>query len=185
MVHPVVTPFSKVYDLFFTMVTDDMYMEMTKEDTEKIVEKLLIAAIPWFEFPRVSLAYTPQTIADITTIGPDDETPEESEMVIPGHFDAELSDEELRILATYMIVQWLTQQIATVELVREKYSGSDFKFTSQANHIQKLLQLKKDYEREGFHLQRLYGRRKRDENGIYRSMMGKIMNTPGSWGVKL
>ena len=40
-----------------------------------------------------------------------------------------------------------------------KYSGSDFKFTSQANHMQKLLALKKDYEREGFHLQRLYKRR--------------------------
>jgi hypothetical protein len=44
-----------------------------------------------------------------------------------------------------------------------KYSGTDFKFTSQANHMQKLLQLKKDYEREGFHLQRLYKRRIPDE----------------------
>lgn len=50
-----------------------------------------------------------------------------------------------------------------------KYSGSDFKFTSQANHMQKLLQLKKDYEREGFHLQRLYKRRVSDSNGVMRS----------------
>ena len=56
-----------------------------------------------------------------------------------------------------------------------KYSGADFKFTSQANHMQKLLQLKKDYEREGFHLQRLYKRRKKDDNGIYRSTFGSIM----------
>ena len=39
-----------------------------------------------------------------------------------------------------------------------KFSGTDFKFTSQANHMQKLLVVKKDYEREGFHLQRLYKR---------------------------
>jgi len=58
-----------------------------------------------------------------------------------------------------------------------KYSGSDFKFTSQANHMQKLLQMKKDYEREGFHLQRLYKRRKQDENGIYRSTFGNLMST--------
>jgi len=74
-----------------------------------------------------------------------------------------------------MIVEWLGQQLASIENVRMKYSGPDFKFTSQANHMQKILQMKKDYEREGFHLQRLYKRRKRDINGIYRSMMPKIM----------
>ena len=56
-----------------------------------------------------------------------------------------------------------------------KYSGSDFKFTSQANHMSKILALKKDYEREGFHLQRLYKRRLKDEEGIMRSTFGTIM----------
>ena len=56
-----------------------------------------------------------------------------------------------------------------------QYSGSDFKFTSQANHMSKLLTLKKDYEREGFHLQRLYKRRLKDEDGIMRSTFGTIM----------
>ena len=74
-----------------------------------------------------------------------------------------------------MIVEWLGQQLASVENTRMKYSGSDFKFTSQANHMQKLLALKKDYEREGFHLQRLYKRRKADKNGIMRSTFGIIM----------
>jgi len=74
-----------------------------------------------------------------------------------------------------MIVNWIGQQLASVENVRMKYSGADFKFTSQANHMQKLLQLKKDYEREGFHLQRLYKRRIKDVNGVYHSTFGKIM----------
>lgn len=52
-----------------------------------------------------------------------------------------------------------------------------FKFTSQANHMQKLLTIKKDYEREGFHLQRLYKRRKIDDNGVMRSTMNIIMET--------
>lgn len=56
-----------------------------------------------------------------------------------------------------------------------KYSGADFKFTSQANHLQKLNQLRNQYTTEGFHLQRLYKRRKVDRNGIYRSTLGKIM----------
>ena len=75
-----------------------------------------------------------------------------------------------------MIVEWLGQQLATIENTRMKYSGSDFKFTSQANHMQKILQLKKDYEREGFHLQRLYKRRIKDEKtGLLKSTMGSIM----------
>ena len=65
-----------------------------------------------------------------------------------------------------------------------KYSGTDFKFTSQANHMQKLLVIKKDYEREGFHLQRLYKRRLADENGIYRSTLGDVMNVPNKIRVK-
>ena len=74
-----------------------------------------------------------------------------------------------------MIVEWIGQQLASVENTRMKYSGSDFKFTSQANHMSKLLNLKNDYEREGFHLQRLYKRRLKDENGIMRSTFGSIM----------
>jgi hypothetical protein len=41
-----------------------------------------------------------------------------------------------------------------------KYSGSDFKFTSQANHLAKLLNLKAENHRENIHAQRLYKRRK-------------------------
>ena len=73
-----------------------------------------------------------------------------------------------------MIVEWLSQQLASIENTRMKYSGSDFKFTSQANHMHKVLQLKKDYEREGFHLQRLYKRRIADNMGVMRSTLGKL-----------
>ena len=59
-----------------------------------------------------------------------------------------------------------------------KYSGSDFKFTSQANHMAKLQSLKKEYERKGFHLQRLYKRRKVDSKGVYRPTMHVIMESP-------
>ena len=50
-----VTKFSAIYDVFLTKVTDDMYMEMTELDTYKLLQELLISAIPWFEFPRKDL----------------------------------------------------------------------------------------------------------------------------------
>ena len=86
-----------------------------------------------------------------------------------------------------MVVQWLGQQLATVENTRMKYSGSDFKFTSQANHMQKILQQKKHYQERGFHLQRLYKRRQLDDNGVYKTTMDSIMQYQpkggtGVWG---
>ena len=41
--------------------------------------------------------------------------------------------------------------------------------------MHKLMNLKKEYERKGFHLQRLYKRRKADANGVMRSSFGSIM----------
>lgn len=164
------TPFSVVYDSFLSKITDDMYMELTEQETFAMLKELLISALPLFEFPRISLAYEKETITD--------DQGNESDV---WSFSNTLNLEEIDIIATYMVVQWLGQQLASIENVRMKYSGADFKFTSQANHMQKLLQLKTDYNREGFHLQRLYKRRKKDENGVYHSTFGQIMIQPSDW----
>lgn len=49
------TPFSVIYNRFLEKITDDMYMELTPEDTLKDLQRLLINAIPGFEFPRCEL----------------------------------------------------------------------------------------------------------------------------------
>ena len=152
------TSFTLVYDSFFSKITDDMYMQLDENDTYAILQQLLISAIQKFEFPRINLW---------------------NYDLEQGKFNVALTSQEINILAVYMIVEWLSQQLATVQNTRMKYSGSDFKFTSQANHMHKILQLKKDYEREGFHLQRLYKRRFPDKNGIMRSTFGIIMKPNG------
>lgn len=172
------TPFSTIYDSFLSKVTDDMYMEMTELDTFRLLEELLISALPKFEFPRVDIMnYDLSCITDETTYsGFESEYEPVKAFILPnGCFNVSLNLEEINIISTYMIVEWLGQQLASVENTRMKYSGSDFKFTSQANHMHKLLQLKKDYEREGFHLQRLYKRRLADDKGIMRSTFNTIM----------
>lgn len=174
------TPFSIIYDSFLSKITDDMYMELTELDTFSMLQELLLSAIPKFEFPRVDLNnYELLDIEDqITYKGIESENQLVSGVIYSsGYFNCRLNIEEINILSTYMIVEWLGQQLASIENVRLKYSGSDFKFTSQANHLQKVLVLKKDYEREGFHLQRLYKRRKKDSNGIFKSTFGEIMQS--------
>ena len=172
------TPFSEIYDSFLSKITDDMYMELTELDTFAMLQELLISAIHKFEFPRVNITdYEENYLEDEENYkGVESNGVEVKAFVYNnGYFNDFLNQEEINILSTYMIVEWLGQQLASVENTRMKYSGSDFKFTSQANHMQKLLALKKDYEREGFHLQRLYKRRKADKNGIMRSTFGVIM----------
>lgn len=150
------TDLQKVYDLFLEQVTDDMYMEITKEETTDMLFSLFKNALPWFEFPRFSLFDFDEDLQI---------------------HHADLTLEEMRIIAIYMAVEWMGQQLATIELIRLKYSGSDFKFTSQANHMHKLMKLKEEYTRNGFHLQRLYKRRKADKNGIMKSTFGSIMSS--------
>ena len=172
------TSFSLVYDSFLSKITDDMYLELTEIDTFRMLEQLLLSAIEKFQFPRRDLTdYDLFEIIDERIYNGVESDDQDVPIVIyeGGCFNTRLTHEEINILAVYMIVEWLSQQLASVENTRMKYSGSDFKFTSQANHMQKLLQLKKDYEREGFHLQRLYKRRIPDRRGIMRSTFGVIM----------
>ena len=51
------TPFSDIYTNFLSKITDDMYMELTPEDTYTILSELLLSALPKFEFPRQNLDY--------------------------------------------------------------------------------------------------------------------------------
>lgn len=142
------TSFATITDKFLGKITDDMYLEMTEEDTLRDSKQILLDAIPYFEFPRFKLyAY------DVNT-----ET-----------YTIDLTDEEINILALLMKANWLERQINSIENTRMKYSGSDFKFTSQANHLAKLLQLKTENLRESTHAQRLYKRRRWTDEGDVKS----------------
>lgn len=137
------TPFEEIYDRFFGKITDDMYFEWTKEDTEKDLLNILIDAIPGFEFPRFPLY--DYSVEDAT-------------------YNCHLTTEEINIFALLMYNTWLQRQVASIENTRMKYSGADFKLTSQANHLSKLMELKREAERQAHHMQRLYKRRKLVDN---------------------
>ena len=159
-----------------------MYLELTPEDTIRDLQNLLIDAIPGFEFPRKDLySYTIQ-LAEVCEdeLVPDDfilgtvwedldsENMTPKVIVDRSHFSVELTSEEVNILALLMKQGWVQRQVTSIENTRMKYSGSDFKFTSQANHLSKLMSLLTESQRDSFHMQRLYKRRKLD-NGIYKS----------------
>ena len=181
------TQFTEIYNRFLGKITDDMYVELTPEDTIKDLRNLLIDAIPGFEFPRKRLSdYTidqeikpeDEVVEGEFIIGLLwDETIEDDDMgqaplvlVEKSAFDADLNSEEINILAILMMCAWVQRQLTSIENTRMKYSGSDFKMTSQANHMAKLQSLLGECQRQSHHMQRLYKRRKINRlDGNYRS----------------
>ena len=179
------TKFTEIYNRFLGKITDDMYVELTPQDTIRDLRNLLIEAIPGFEFPRHNL-YDYSIESEIkfeNEIDKDDfiigilwdEMPEDSINETPrveieqSSFTAELTSEEINILAILMMCAWVQRQVTSIENTRMKYSGTDFKMTSQANHLSKLLSLLNECNRQSLHMQRLYKRRKIIDNGEYRS----------------
>lgn len=179
------TQFSTIYNRFLEKITDDMYLELTPEDTIKDLQRLLINAIPGFEFPRQCISDYTLEVVEI----PEDEVQEGDFIIgvvwndlledpnsqVPdaiverSHFNVNLTAEEINILALLMKQGWVQRQVTSIENTRMKYSGSDFKMTSQANHLAKLLSLLKETQRQSHHMQRLYKRRKIVDGGQYES----------------
>ena len=182
------TQFSVVYNRFLGQITDDLYLELTPEDTLRDLQNLLLNAIPGFEFPRQNLYnYT----IEVVEIPESEAIPEDfivgvvwdellndaqipNVMVDKSRFNSELTPEEINILALLMKQGWVQRQVTSIENTRMKYSGSDFKMTSQANHLSKLLALLEESRRDSFHMQRLYKRRKLAANG-YQSNWSSLM----------
>lgn len=185
------TQFTDIYNRFLGKITDDMYMELTPEDTMRDLRSLLIDAIPGFEFPRKILDdFSIETLVvreDLVEegdfiIGVVWNTPEEENDTIPdvyierSHFNVDLTSEEINILALLMMCGWLQRQVTSIENTRMKYSGSDFKMTSQANHLAKLLNLLSECQRQSFHMQRLYKRRRINSDGYIESNWDVLRN---------
>ena len=184
------TQFSAVYNRFLGQITDDLYLELTPEDTLRDLQNLLINAIPGFEFPRQNLY---DYVIEVREIREDDLTPDDfvlgtvwgdigedtllevpNVLVDKSRFNVELTPEEINILALLMKQGWVQRQVTSIENTRMKYSGSDFKMTSQANHLSKLLALLEESRRDSFHMQRLYKRRKLAAGG-YKSNWSSLM----------
>lgn len=79
------TSFDTMENFFLAGITDDMYMELTEDDTKAILDEILIAALPSFEFPK-----QPQ-LQNIDV---------ENRM-----FTVDLTNEEMMIIRQYMIAE--------------------------------------------------------------------------------
>ena len=127
------TDFQVVYDAFLAKILEDEWVQWDLEDIEADWKALLMGALPWFKFPRVSL--------EINEDG--------------DGFVEDLSNEEIQILATYMKCEWLNRTILTWENVKPLYEERDF---SQANLLDKFNEMLLAEKKNAARLEALYYR---------------------------
>lgn len=131
------TSFYTIYCRFLDKITDDLYMELTLEETFKIMDSLLIDSLGSFKFPRFRLySYDTEYPALVEPVEVDGVI--EEKVISNGAFEDTLTPEEIDILAELMLLEWFNRQLSTTRLTQMKYSTSDFKMTSQAAHMQRL-----------------------------------------------
>lgn len=156
------TPYNKVFSAFLAKVKEDDWagevdLDIILADWESILE----SALPYFKFPRTSLARAAMT-SDAEGI------------VTEGHFVNDLGDQEVQIIATLMKQEWLDRTINTWENVKVMYDERDF---SQANLLNQFIKLLEREEKKAIRLQKIYSRSIQDEDGNRKSY--KFSNLAG------
>ena len=109
------TSFDDIYDAFLGKMTEDEWGAWTEEEMAVDFRNLLEAAIPWFKFPRVSLERTDEG------------------------FVADLKNEEIQILASFMKCEWLNRTILSWENIKPLYDERDFSPAKLLNEFRELL----------------------------------------------
>lgn len=129
------TPYSLIFDSFLSKIEDTRYSEMTNEEVENDMMKLLNSGIVRFEYPKVDI------------FNKDDSTQT---------FNVDLSQIEIEIIAGLMSLEWIKRQTKSISVIKQSMNDRDFKLTSQANHLKVLMELKLDVEKDVENLKNKY-----------------------------
>lgn len=114
------TPYSIVFDSFLGKIEDNWFSSLTQEDAETDMVKLLNSAIVNFEYPKVNI-FDKDDAALL--------------------FTEDLSIFEVDIIAILMKHEWVKRDINSTKKLKQLFSSSDFRLTSQAAHLESLLKL--------------------------------------------
>jgi hypothetical protein len=129
------TSYNEIYNTFLGKISDYDFLELPKEEVETIMKNYLKSAIVWFTSCRQDLSDRDDVLEQLNIT---------------------LTDEEIEILGTLMIIEWLKPRINTTENLKQHMSTKDFQMFSQANHLKELKDLKKDCMRESQQLMSRY-----------------------------
>lgn len=122
------TYFEDVYEFFLSKIKSYDLAELTEDEIKEELNSLIKLA-----FPKCTV-FKSKIKIDL-----DNES-----FVVKGKDS--LSLEEMEILSLAMLLQYISPLIARDENLKQTLSSKDFSMTSQANHLEKLLILKKSID---------------------------------------
>lgn len=133
------TPYTDVYDAFLAKTLDDEWIKWEEDEAAEDWRALLEGAIVNFQYPRISLERNDEGFIET------------------------LSNDEIQILALYMVCGWLSRTILKWDRIGSLYEEKDF---SQANMLDKLCALLRGTQQAA----------EKKESRYYRSINGKPFN---------
>lgn len=145
------TSYKVIFDAFLSKIREDAWCgtEVNLIQITADWESILESALPWFKFPKHSLARTGNVYHEDGTVD-------------FGSFNDDLDDREIQIIATLMKWRWLDRNVNSWQNVKVMYDERDFSHANLLNNFIKLLQ---EAQEECWRLQKLYARSPEDETG--------------------
>jgi hypothetical protein len=121
------TPYSEVDDIFLSNIKDKTFLDFEEDDRNIILDGIRIQAINKFKQCKLNL-----------------KDRNETERV----FNDDLTEEIKVIIGTIMVRFWMNDKIFDLDLLKQRMSTKDWKLSSQSEHLDKLIKLKKDLDAE-------------------------------------
>lgn len=125
------TSYQEIYDIFITKIEDQEFLSLPNDDIENFCFRYLTSAITKFKKCEQDLTDRDDSLMQ---------------------FNLDLLEEEKEILGILMMEQWISPQVYNIMNVKQFMGDTEFRYYSQANHMDKLIilrdTLKDDGERE-------------------------------------
>lgn len=129
------TLYSTIYEKCLSKITDPSLLQLTEEDLENMLYGWLMSAVAKHRKCQNDLSDRDEELKQ---------------------FNVDLLDVEQEILAILMVREWISQQLHSVTLTLQVFSGKEAKYYSQAQHIAELRELDQQLRIEAQQLSRDY-----------------------------
>lgn len=120
------TTFEELYDSFKGKVTDFEFLTIDDEDEMLIMEQRLKGALAKFKAKKRNI------IPDF----------------VMEEFNRELSLEEIDALSYWLVYEWITPKVNSVEWMEHRLNTREFQGYSEANHLKEMQEIKKSAKAE-------------------------------------
>jgi hypothetical protein len=115
------TLYETIYNNFLSKINDVNLVSLPENISEATMYGFMISAVTKFTKCKNNLQDRDDTLAQ---------------------FNPTLTDFEIEVIANMMVAEWLSPSINNITVLKQVLSDSDFKISSQAQHLKELLDLK-------------------------------------------